>query len=67
VIIPSSKNIINNKKQKFIDMNNRVEFFGDIFKGIGLGITVGYEHKVVIIMGTFLCFNFYIEVDLEKK
>ena len=33
--------------------------FGDIFKGIGLGITVGYEYKLVIIMGTFLCFNFY--------
>ena len=48
-------------------MNNRVEFFGDIFKGIGLGITVGYEHKIVIIIGTFLCFNFYVEVYLGKK
>ena len=48
-------------------MNNRVEFFGDIFKGIGLGMTVGYEHKIVIIIGTFLCFNFYVEVDLKKS
>ena len=48
-------------------MNKRVEFFGDIFKGIGLGITVAYEYKVLIIMGTFLCFNFYVEVDLEKN
>jgi hypothetical protein len=67
VIIPSSKNIINNKKQKFIDMNNRVEFFGDIFKGIGLGLTFGYEYKLLVCSATFLCFNFYIEVYLGKK
>ena len=48
-------------------MNNRVEFFGDIFKGIGLGITVGCENKILICVGTFLCFNFYIEVYLGKK
>ena len=48
-------------------MNKRVEFFVDIFKGIGLGLTFGYEHKMLICMGTFLCFNFYIEVYLGKK
>ena len=49
------------------DMSNRVEFFGDIFKGIGLGITVGCENKILICVVTFLCFNFYIEVYLGKK
>jgi hypothetical protein len=49
------------------DMNNRVEFFGDTFKGIGLGLTFGYEYKLLVCSATFLCFNFYIEVYLGKK
>ena len=48
-------------------MNNRFEFLVDTFKGIGLGITVGCENKILICVGTFLCFNFYIEVRLKKN
>ena len=48
-------------------MNKRIEFFGEIFRGIGLGLTVGCESKILICIGTFLCFNFYIEVNLKKK
>ena len=48
-------------------MNKRVEFLVDKFKGIGLGLTIGCENKILICYGTFLCFNFYIEVYLGKK
>jgi hypothetical protein len=48
-------------------MNKRVEFWGDIFKGIGLGLNFGYYDNIIIIMGTFLCFSFNIEVNLKKK
>ena len=48
-------------------MNKRIEFFGEIFRGIGLGLTVGCENKILLCVGTFLCFNFYIEVYLGKK
>jgi hypothetical protein len=49
------------------DMNNRFEFLVDTFKGIGLGLTFGYEYKLLVCSATFLCFNFYIEVYLGKK
>ena len=48
-------------------MNNRFEFIMGTFKGIGLGLTFGYEHKILVCMGTFLCFNFYFEVYLGKN
>ena len=48
-------------------MKNRVEFWGDIFKGVGLGLNFAYYDKIIIIMGTLLCFNFNIEVNLKKK
>jgi hypothetical protein len=28
------------------DMNNRFEFLVDTFKGVGLGLTFGYEYKI---------------------
>ena len=48
-------------------MSKRVEFFGETFKGVGLGLTIGNINKILICSGTFLCFNFYIEVNLKKK
>jgi hypothetical protein len=48
-------------------MSSRFGFFVDTFKGIGLGLTFGYEHKILICMGTFLCFNFYCEAYLGKN
>jgi len=48
-------------------MSNRFEFLVDTFKGVGLGLTFGYEYKLLVCMGTFLCFNFYIEVYLGKN
>ena len=48
-------------------MSDRFGFFVDTFKGIGFGLTFGVYDNYLMGLGTFLCFNFYIEVDLEKK
>ena len=45
----------------------RFEFFVDAFKGVGFGLTFGVHDNHLIGMGTFLCFNFYIEVRLKKN
>jgi hypothetical protein len=45
----------------------RVNFIGNFFTGVGLGLTFAYESKLLICFGTFLCFHFYIEIYLGKK
>jgi hypothetical protein len=45
----------------------RFEFFVDAFKGVGFGLIFGVHDNHLIGMGTFLCFNFYIEVRLKKN
>ena len=47
-------------------MSNRFGFFVDTFKGIGFGLTFGVYGRYLIGMGTFLCFNFYMEIRLRK-
>ena len=47
-------------------MSNRFGFFVDTFKGIGFGLTFGVYDNYLMGMGTFLCFNFYIEVRIGK-
>jgi hypothetical protein len=47
-------------------MSNRFGFFVDTFKGIGFGLTFGVYDKHLIVMGTFLCVNFYLEIRLKK-
>jgi hypothetical protein len=47
-------------------MSNRFGFFVDTFKGIGFGLTFGVYSGYLIGMGTFLCFNFYMEIKLRK-
>ena len=47
-------------------MNDRFGFFVYTFKGIGLGLTFGVYDNYLMGMGTFLCFNFYIEVRIGK-
>ena len=34
-------------------MNNRFEFIMGTFKGIGLGLTFGYEHKIEALSGKY--------------
>jgi hypothetical protein len=48
-------------------MGDRFGFFIDTFIGIGFGLTFGVYDKYLIGMGTFLCFNFYVEVNLKKN
>lgn len=47
-------------------MNGRIQFFIDTFRGIGFGLTFGIYDKHLIGMGTFLCFNIYLEIKLKK-
>lgn len=47
-------------------MSDRFEFFVNTFKGIGFGLTFGIYDKHLLSMGTFLCFNFYMEVKIKK-
>jgi hypothetical protein len=47
-------------------MSDRFGFFVDTFKGIGLGFTFGVYDNYLMGMGTFLCFNFYMEIRLYK-
>ena len=47
-------------------MNDRFGFVVDTFKGIGFGLTFGVYDNYLMGMGTFLCFNFYMEIRLYK-
>jgi hypothetical protein len=47
--------------------NRRIEFFMDVFAGVGFGLTFGIHDKHLIGMGTFMCLNFYIEINLKKN
>ena len=44
----------------------RIEFFISSFRGLGLGLSFGFYDKCLICLGTFLCFNIYFELNLEK-
>lgn len=44
----------------------RIDFFVDVFKGLGLGGTFGFYNKHFYFVGTFLCFNLYFELNLGK-
>jgi hypothetical protein len=47
--------------------DRRIEFFMDVFSGVGFGLTFGIHGNHLLVMGTFLCINFYIEIRLKKK
>ena len=47
-------------------MSDRFGFFVDTFKGIGFGLTFGVYDNYLMGLGTFLCFNFYMEIRLRK-
>ncbi len=44
---------------------NRINFIGNFFPGIGLGLTLSYEKRCVYIMGAILCFQFYLDINLK--
>ena len=46
-------------------MNKRIEFFADIFNGVGFGFTFGIYDKHLLGLFTFLCFNIYLDVKLN--
>jgi hypothetical protein len=47
-------------------MNDKFNYFIDTFRGIGLGLNFGLYDHYLIVMGTFLCFNFYMEFRVKK-
>ena len=46
-------------------IENRINFIGTLFPGIGLGLTVACEDKCVYVMGVILCFQFYMDIKLK--
>jgi hypothetical protein len=50
-----------NMKQK------RINFIGNFFPGIGLGLVVSYEKGCIYMMGAILCYQFYIDLNLVRK
>jgi len=40
-------------------------FYVQLFKGIGLGFTIGIDDGYIMIMGTFLCIHYYVELKYK--
>ncbi len=45
-------------------IKDRITFVGNLFPGIGLGLVVSYENGIIYIMGSLLCFQFYMDVNI---
>ena len=48
-------------------MNDKFNYFIDTFRGIGFGLNFGFYDHHLLVMSTFLCFSFYMEIRLKKK
>jgi hypothetical protein len=43
----------------------RVNFIGNFFPGLGLGLVISYEKGYVYIMGAILCYQFYLDLKIK--
>jgi hypothetical protein len=48
------------------DKENRINFIGNFFPGLGLGLVISYENGYLYIMGSILCFQFYLDLKVIK-
>jgi hypothetical protein len=45
---------------------NRINFIGNFFPGLGLGLVISYEDGYLYTMGAILCFQFYLDIKIIK-
>ena len=44
----------------------RVNFIGNFFPGVGLGIVISYENKYIYVMGAIPFYQFYLDIKIIK-
>ena len=44
----------------------RVNFIGNFFPGVGLGIIISYENKYIYVMGAIPFYQFYVDIKIIK-
>ena len=45
---------------------NRINFIGNFFPGLGLGLVISYENGYLYIMGAIPFYQFYLDIKIIK-